>query len=67
MFNSTIDSVIADIASKVNQLGDLADKHHFNAQNHLDLVEHHTQQAGIEKDNRDRALRIAQKFEELLS
>lgn len=59
MFKKTVSSVIEDISSKIGDLRDLAEKHHNQ---HVTAVS----QAEVHGNLRDRATRIASKFEELL-
>lgn len=67
MFNKkTIDSVLESITSKVKDLNDLVAHHHNTAQLHLIEAQAHEDEAAEHTSNRDRARRIADKFEELL-
>lgn len=66
MFKDTIDSVIADISSKVGKLRVLAEVHSKQSEGHTKSAADHTSLAALYAENRDRATRIAIKFEELL-
>lgn len=63
----TIDSVIGDLSTKVGHLRELAEVHHSTAQTHLSQAQSHEDQATVHAMERDRATRIAAKFEELLN
>jgi len=65
-FKDTIDSVIADIHSKIAKLRELAEEHHNKADGHSQSAADHTAAAADHVEKRDWATRIAAKFEELL-
>lgn len=66
MFKKTVDSVISDISKKISQLRDVAEEHHVLVGKHLEIASGAQVQANIHAGNRERATRIATKFEELL-
>lgn len=66
MFKETVDSVLSDLSRKVGQLRDLAEKHNTRSDQYWESVSTFQRLAGKEAQDRDRATRIAEKFEELL-
>jgi len=66
MFKTTIDSIISDISGKVGKLRELAEQHNGKAEGHVKSAADHTSLAVHYTEQRDRATRIAIKFEELL-
>lgn len=66
MFNTTIESVLSSITKKISQLRTLSSEHHNNHLIHVEESIRHTDVAAQEAFNRDKASRIADKFEELL-
>ena len=65
-FKTTIDTVLSDITKKIGQLRELAEKHSLKAEAHTASVEAHKIWATLETEARDKATRIASKFEDLL-
>lgn len=66
MFTTTINSVLSDISYKIGQLRELAEKHDQVAAQHTEKAQYHNDQHQVHVGSRDRATRIAIKFEELL-
>lgn len=66
MFNSTVDSILSSITNKITKLRVLAGEHHNSSLIHVEESIRHQDIANEEIVQRDRAIRIADKFEELL-
>lgn len=66
MFKTTIDSLVSDIGTKISKLRVLAGEHHNRHIIHNEEVAVHTELASQQANLRDRAIRIADKFEDLL-
>lgn len=67
MFKTTIDSLVSDIGSKISKLRVLAGEHHNLHLVHTEESVRHAEIAKGQVESRDRAVRIADKFEELLN
>jgi hypothetical protein len=66
-FKKTIDTIIADIVQKVEDLKTLADKHHFNSLAHKAESEFRAKLSEEEAKLRDKAHQIADKLTSLIS
>lgn len=66
LFGRTVDSVIADIISKVNLLQDIALVQSDVATYHEEKVEEHEAKAAAAVLEHERAMRLAEKFEALI-
>lgn len=66
MFKATIDSVLGDISKKIGQLRDLAEVHAAKAEFHQQEALTHNELNRLQSQLRERATRVAEKFEELL-
>ncbi len=66
LFGRTVDSVIADIISKVNLLQDIAFEQHDAAAYHEEKAEEHEAKAAAAVLEHKRAMRLAEKFEALI-
>ncbi len=66
MFKFTIESVVADIQKKITKLRNLAAEHHNAHLIHTEESVRHTDLANQEIFNREKAIRIADKLDELL-
>jgi hypothetical protein len=66
VFKTTIESVISDITTKIDKLRRLAAEHHQTHLIHIEESIRHTDVANDQALKRDKAFRIADKFDELL-
>lgn len=66
MFKQSIDKILGDISKKIGQLRDLAEVHAAEAEYHYEVAKVNHELSAVKINLRDRATRIAEKFEELL-
>ena len=66
MFKTSIEKILGDISRKIGELRNLAEVHAAEAEYHKELAVVHAGNAKAKEYLRDRATRVAEKFEELL-
>lgn len=66
MFKTTVDSVLSSMSKKISQLRVLSGEHHNQYLVHVEESIRHADLSQEHLVTRDRAARIADKFEELL-
>lgn len=67
MFGNTIDNIVSDITKKVSQLRAHADKQEAKGLKHAEKANIKLTLASIAHGEKDRALRLARRFEELVA
>ena len=66
IFKKTVNSLISDIARKIEHLHDVADKHDEDAEVHEEKVAYHASEMETSQAEAGRARRIAKKFSALI-